>query len=89
MANIRVKTNNNTTTVRVGQTNAIKVVASNQSAATGTVDKLQNVGDVNTGDRATNTVMLFDGTEYIHVTPSQILDLADGADDDSLDYGSF
>ena len=46
MANIRVKTNNNTTTVRVGQTNAIKVVASNQSAATGTVDKLQNVGDV-------------------------------------------
>jgi len=30
---IRVKTNNNTTTVRVGQQNAIKVVASNQSAA--------------------------------------------------------
>ncbi len=47
MANIRVKTNNNTTTVRVGQTTAIKVVASNQSAATSTVDTLQNVGDIN------------------------------------------
>ena len=89
MANIRVKTNNNTTTVRVGQTNAIKVVASNQSAAVGTVDNMSNVGDVNTGARATNTVMLFNGTEYIHVTPSQILDLADGSDDDSLDYGGF
>ena len=48
-----VKTNNNTTTVRVGQTNAIKVVASNQSAAVGTIDK-SNVGDVNTGARANN-----------------------------------
>ena len=37
MANIRVKTNNNTTTVRVGQTNAIRVVASNQATTTGTV----------------------------------------------------
>ena len=89
MANIRVKTNNNTTTVRVGQTNAIKVVASNQSAAVGTVDNMSNVGDVNIGARATNTVMLFKGSEYIHVTPSQILDLADGTDDDSLDYGGF
>ena len=89
MANIRVKTNNNTTTVRVGQSNAVKVIESNQSADVGTVDNMANVGDVNTVDRATNTVMLFNGTEYIHVTPSQILDLADGTDDDSLDYGSF
>ena len=89
MANIRVKTNNNTTTVRVGQTNAIKVVASNQSAAVGTVDEMQNVGDVNISGRGNNTVLLFNGSEYIHVTPSQILDLADGTDDDSLDYGGF
>ena len=89
MANIRVKTNNNTTTVRVGQSNAVKVIASNQSAAVGTVDNMSNVGDVNIGARATNTVMLFNGSEYIHVTPSQILDLADGTDDDSLDYGGF
>ena len=72
MANIRVKTNNNTTTVRVGQANAIKVVASNQSAATTTVDKLANVGDVNTNARANNTFIMFDGSEYIHVPAHQI-----------------
>ena len=60
---IRVKTNNNTTTVRVGQQNAIKVVASNQSAAVGTVDKMSRGGDVKITDRATNTVMRFNGTE--------------------------
>ena len=86
---IRVKTNNNTTTVRVGQQNAIKVVASNQSAAVGTVDKMSSVGDVNITDRATNTVMLFNGTEYVHVTAAQILDLADNTDDDAIDYGGF
>ena len=86
---IRVKTNNNTTTVRVGQQNAIKVVASNQSAAVGTVDKMSSVGDVNITDRATNTVMLFNGTEYVHVTAAQILDLADSTDDDAIDYGGF
>ena len=86
---IRVKTNNNTTTVRVGQQNAIKVVASNQSAAVGTVDQMSSVGDVNITDRATNTVMLFNGTEYVHVTAAQILDLADNTDDDAIDYGGF
>jgi hypothetical protein len=86
---IRVKTNNNTTTVRVGQQNAIKVVASNQSAAVGTVDQMSSVGDVNTDDRANNTIMLFNGTEYIHVTAAQILDLADNTDDDAIDYGGF
>ena len=86
---IRVKTNNNTTTVRVGQQNAIKVVASNQSAAVGTIDQMSNVGDVNITDRATNTVMLFNGTEYVHVTAAQILDLADNTDDDAIDYGGF
>ena len=86
---IRVKTNNNTTTVRVGQQNAIKVVASNQSAAVGRVDQMSSIGDVNINDRATNTVMLFNGTEYVHVTAAQILDLADNTDDDAIDYGGF
>ena len=89
MANIRVKTNNNTTTVRVGQTNAIKVVASNQSAAVGTVDNLANVGDINTSARANNTFIMFDGTEYIHVPAHQIVDLADGSDDEAYDAGTF
>jgi hypothetical protein len=86
---IRVKTNNNTTTVRVGQQNAIKIVASNQSAAVGTVDKLQNVGDVNINSRSNNTFLMFNGTEYIHVDAAQILDLADNIDDEAIDYGGF
>lgn len=86
---IRVKTNNNTTTVRVGQQNAIKVVASNQSAAVGTVENVAAIGDVNTGDRATNTIMLYNGTEYVHITARKLVDLADGVEDDAFDYGSF
>ena len=86
---IRVKTNNNTTTVRVGQQNAIKVVASNSSAAVGTVDKMENVGDVNINSRSTNTLLMFNGSEYVHVDPAQILDLADNTDDDAIDYGGF
>jgi len=86
---IRVKTNNNTTTVRVGQQNAIKVVASNQSAAVGTVDQMSSIGDVNITGRGNNTVMLFNGTEYVHVPAAQILDLADNTDDDAIDYGGF
>ena len=86
---IRVKTNNNTTTVRVGQQNAIKVVASNQSAAVGTVENVANIGGVNTSDRATNTIMLYNGTEYVHITARKLVDLADGVEDDAFDYGSF
>ena len=86
---IRVKTNNNTTTVRVGQQNAIKVVASNQSAAVGTVDQMSSIGDVNTGDRATNTIMMFNGTEYVHVTARKLVDLSDGVEDNAFDYGNF
>ena len=86
---IRVKTNNNTTTVRVGQQNAIKVVASNQSAAVGTVDQMSSVGDVNINSRSNNTFLMFNGTEYIHVDAAQILDLADNTDDDAIDYGGF
>jgi len=89
MANIRVKTNNNTTTVRVGQTNAVKVVASNQSASVGTVDNMANVGDVNINARANNTFIMFNGSEYIHVPAHQIVDLADGSDDEAYDAGTF
>ena len=89
MANIRVKTNNNTTTVRVGQTNAIKVVASNQATTTGTVNNLTNVGDVVSTGRATNTFLMYDGSQYIHVPAHQVVDLADGSDDEAYDAGTF
>jgi len=86
---IRVKTNNDTTTVRVGQQNAIKVVASNQSAAVGTVSNLSNVGDVNTGARANQTFIMYNGTEYVHVTARQIVDISDGTEDGTFDAGAF
>ena len=86
---IRVKTNSNTTTVRVGQQNAIKVVASNQSAAAGTRDQMSSIGDVNITDRGNNTFLMYDGSEYVHVPASRILDLGDGTTDGELDYGSF
>lgn len=86
---IRVRTNNSTTTVRVGQQNAIKIISSNQSAAIGTLDKLEDVGDVNTNARATNTFLMYNGSEYIHVPASEVLDLGDSVDDNQLDYGTF
>jgi DNA helicase TIP49 (TBP-interacting protein) len=85
---IRVKTNNNTTTVRVGQSNAIKVVASGTAAAS-TVDNLTNVGDVTDTGRATNTFLMYNGSEYVHVPAHQVVDLADGSDDEAYDAGTF
>jgi hypothetical protein len=84
---IRVKTNNNTTTVRVGQQNAIKVVASNQSAAVGTVDQMSSVGDVNITARSTNTFLMYNGSEYVHVDAAEVLDLADTVSDVKLKDG--
>ena len=65
MSDIRVRTNRNNNVVRVGQANAIKVVASNQSAAVGTVDNLTNIGDVSMEGKGTNTVLLYNGTQYM------------------------
>lgn len=72
--------------VRVGQNNGVKVVASNTSVSTSAVG---SASDVDTGARAANTFLMYDGTEYIHVPASEILDLADTVDDSSIDYGSF
>ena len=78
MANIRV---------RVGQQDGIKVVASNKAVAA--LGKMQEVTDVNIDARTTNTLLMFNGTEYIHVPSSTILDLVDGTFDGVVDYGSF
>ena len=77
MANIRV---------RVGQRDGVKIVASNKSVAAA---KIESAPDVNIGDRTTNTFLMFNGTEYVHVPASQILDLGDDTSDGELDYGSF
>jgi len=77
MANIRV---------RVGQRDGVKIVASNKSVAAA---KIESAPDVNIGARTTNTFLMFNGTEYIHVDAAEILDLADTISDDVLDYGNF
>lgn len=91
MADIKVKTSSNQVTVRVGQQNAIKVVAANSSAATLSLEKLENINDIDTNNRSNNTLIMWDSlTEtYKHVDPAQILDLADSVDNESIDYGTF
>jgi hypothetical protein len=90
---IRVRTNNNTTTVRVGQQNAIKVIASNKIASAIAGDEvvvaMANIIDVDIDDRAVNTLLMYDGTYYVHVDPARIMDLADSVVDQAIDYGGF
>ncbi len=89
MSDIRVRTNRNNNVVRVGQVSAVKVVASNQSAAVGSVDSLTNIGDVSMEGKGDNTFLMYDGTEYVHVTARRIVDISDGTQDDAFDAGSF
>ena len=89
MSDIRVRTNRNNNVVRVGRVSADKVVASNQSAAVGSVDSLTNVGDVSMEGKGDNTFLMFDGTEYVHVTARRIVDISDGTQDDAFDAGFF
>ena len=78
MANIKV---------RVGQREGIKVIASNRSSTAAVGD----LTDIDGTDKANYTLLMYDSTtnKYIHVTPAEILDLADAVSDDVIDYGSF
>ena len=77
MANIRV---------RVGQRDGIKIAASNKSVASA---KIESAPDVNITERSTNTFLMYNGTEYVHVDAAEVLDLADSVSNDELDYGTF
>jgi hypothetical protein len=50
---------------------------------------MSSIGDVNITGRGINTFLMYDGSEYVHVPASRILDLGDGTTDGELDYGSF
>jgi len=80
MANIRV---------RVGQQNAIKVISSNL-ASTGDI-YLSEVNDIDITSRSNRTFLMYDSAtqKYVHVNAAQVVDLADGIADDSLDGGLF
>jgi len=41
------------------------------------------------GTASTNDVLFFNGSDFTFTTPFEIVDRADGSDDDELDYGSF
>ena len=90
---IRVTRINRTITVRLGTSSAQKVVASEKAATTtlSTLQKLENVQDINTDARADRTLLMFDNSsqKYIHVDPAQVVDLADSTDDDAYDAGTF
>jgi len=78
MANIRV---------RVGQRQGQKVIASNKAAP----NSISSATDVDITGRANRTLLMYDsltGT-YKHVDTAQIVDLADGVDDESFDAGTF
>lgn len=90
MADIKVKTNSNQLTVRVGQQNAIKVVASNTAASISNV-AMDDINDVDITNRANRTFLMYDSTTqtYVHVDAAQIVDLSDNVDNDSYDAGTF
>tara|TARA_R100001015_G_C4635056_1_gene203311 strand:+ start:10101 stop:10364 length:264 start_codon:yes stop_codon:yes gene_type:complete len=80
--------------VRLGQTSARKVVSSQRAAASSgssSLDKIENIQDVDITGRSGNTLLMFDSTDnkYKHVDPAQVLDLADSVDDDAFDGGTF
>lgn len=78
MANIRV---------RVGQRQGQKVVASNKAAA----NSIGGASDVSISARADRTLLMYDSatSTYIHVLPEDVVDLADGVNDDAFDGGLF
>jgi len=78
MANIRV---------RVGQRQGTKVIASNKAAA----NSIGAATDVDTTARSNYSVLMYDTTtsKYIHVPAAQVVDMADGVDDDAYDGGTW
>ena len=90
MANIKVRVGQqNTIGVRVGQQNAIKVISSNL-ASSGNLN-LSDVDDIDITSRSNRTFLMYDSAtqKYVHVNAAQVVDLADGIADDSLDGGLF
>jgi hypothetical protein len=71
--------------VRVGQQNAIKVIASNNSAKVA----MSNIIDVDVDGRTANTFLMYNGSDYVHIDAARILDLADSIVDQAIDYGGF
>lgn len=91
MSEIKVaKVINPSVTVRLGQQNVIKPIPTIVTQI-----KLEDISDMNTDGRVNQesqpTLVMYDvnTNEYVHVQPSNVLDLTDGTIDNAVDYGSF
>lgn len=74
--------------VKVGQQDAINVVATS-SQSSGPLADIAT--DIDTTNRANRTFLMYNSStgKYEHVDAFQIVDLSDSIDDDSMDAGSF
>lgn len=61
------------------------------SSASAVDASLSELYDVNPADKQNNYVLMWDSAtqKHIYVPPSEVLDRADGVNDDSLDYGIY
>ena len=64
------------------------IIVNQSEAGNLTLDSLQDIDNTN---KTNNSILIYNASlgKYIHVDPSEILDRADGVNDDSLDYGSY
>lgn len=58
---------------------------------TGDQISIGQLSDVNPANKQNNYLLMWDAVtqKHIYVPPSEVLDRADGVNDDSLDYGSY
>lgn len=83
-------------TVVSGNSYDVRVVSKRQisSIEVDTTPKLSSLGDiedVDTSNLQNNGVLVYNSItqKYEFLPPSEILDRADGVDDDALDYGNY
>lgn len=52
---------------------------------------ISDSSDVNTTSRQNNSILIWNATTQKHeyISPSNLLDIADGVNDDAIDYGTY
>ena len=73
---------------------SVKPIDVNTDTIAQTVDGITEISqmtDVNQNNKQNNYVLIWDevNQEHIYVSPFEILDRADGTDDDAIDYGTY
>ena len=73
---------------------SVKPIDVNTDIIAQTIDGITEISqmtDVNQNNKQNNYVLIWDevNQEHIYVSPFEILDRADGTDDDAIDYGTY